>query len=124
MLKEEILEKLKTAIIELEDQEVNMLLQEGLQAGLPPMEMITDGLSPGLTIIVEEFESGERFMADLVIAGKIMTEATEILRPAFEAGGEPLKEYKPIISAVPRPSGSCLQRLVSGGHRRPPGSPC
>jgi len=44
MSKEEILEKLKRAIIELDDEEANRLLKEGLQAQLSPTEMITEGL--------------------------------------------------------------------------------
>ena len=88
MSKQEILEKLKTAINELEEGEVDKLLKEGLDAGLSPMEMIMEGLSPGLNIIGEGFETGERFMSDLVIAGEIMTEATETMRPVIEAGGK------------------------------------
>ena len=52
------------------------------------MEMITGGLSIGLNIIGDGFEKGDRFMSDLVIAGEIMTAATETLRPAIEAGGK------------------------------------
>lgn len=44
MSKEEILEKLKRAIIKLDDEEANRLLKEGPQAQLSPTEMITEGL--------------------------------------------------------------------------------
>src|SRR4030042_1664108 len=89
MLKAEILEKLKAAIDELDEDVIDKLLKEGVSAGLKPMEMITKGLSPGLNIIGDGFEKGDRFMSDLVIAGEIMTAATETLRPAIEAGGKP-----------------------------------
>ena len=112
MLREEILGKLKDAIIELEDEEVNRLLKEGLQAGLSPMEMITDGLSSGLTLIGEGFESGERFMSDLVIAGEIMTEATETLRPAIEAGGKPLGDIM-VIGTVEGDQHNIGKRIVA-----------
>ena len=88
MSKAEILEKLKAAIDELDEDEVDKLIKEGLDAGLAPMEMITDGLSPGLNVIGDDFEKGDRFMSDLVIAGEIMTAATETLRPVIEAGGK------------------------------------
>lgn len=87
MPKEDILSALKQAIIELEEEEVNRLLSEGIKAGLSPMEMVNDGLSPGLTILGERFEIGESFMSDLVISGEIMNEAMEILRPEIEKGG-------------------------------------
>src|SRR4030042_215020 len=92
MSKTEIREKLTSAIIELDDVEVEKVLKEGLKAGLPPMEMVINGLGPGLHTIGEGFQSGERFMADLVMAGDIMTDAVEMLRPAIEAGGKRLGE--------------------------------
>jgi 5-methyltetrahydrofolate--homocysteine methyltransferase len=88
MSKQEIFEKLTDAIIGLREKEVNTLLQEGLEAGVSPMEMITQGLNPGLTVIGEGFAKAERFMSELVISGDIMTNAMEMLRPAIEKGGE------------------------------------
>jgi len=92
MSKTEIMEKLKSAIIELDDVEVDRVLREGLDAGISPMEMIIDGLGPGLHTIGEGFQEGERFMADLVMAGDITTDAVETLRPIIEAGGNSLGE--------------------------------
>ena len=86
MSRNEILEKLEAAINDLDDDEVDRLLKEGLEAGVPPMEMVLDGLNPGLTIIGEGFAKAERFMGDLVLAGDIMTAAMEVLRPALEKG--------------------------------------
>ncbi len=88
MPKQELLQKLKDAIMELREEDVNRLLKEGLEVGLSPMEMITDGLNPGLSIIGEGFAKAERFMSELMIAGDIMTNAMELLRPAMEKGGK------------------------------------
>lgn len=108
----EILEKLKESIIELDEDAINDLLKKGLDAGLAPMEMITGGLSLGLNIIGEGFETGERFMSDLVIAGEIMTEATEMLRPAIEAGGKTLGENM-VIGTVEGDEHYIGKRIVS-----------
>lgn len=88
MSKEDILGRLREAIVDLQDEEINRLLQEGLEAGVPPIEMITEGLSPGLNLIGEAFEKQQRFMGDLVIAGEIMNDAMRLLRPLIEAGGQ------------------------------------
>jgi len=112
MSKQEILEKLKTAINELDEGEVDRLLKEGLDAGLSPMEMIMEGLSPGLNIIGEGFETGERFMSDLVIAGEIMTEATETMRPVIEAGGKSVGDVM-IIGTVEGDEHYIGKRIVS-----------
>jgi len=112
MLKEEIFQKLQEAIIELDDDEVNRLLKEGLKAGLSPLEMITKGLSPSLTTIGEGFETGERFMSDLVIAGDIMNDAMEILRPAMEESGKPLGDIM-VIGTVEGDLHNIGKRVVS-----------
>ena len=112
MLKKEILEKLKDNIMELEDEEVTKLLKEGLKAGLSPMEMITDGLNPGLTIIGEGFASAKRFMSELVLAGEIMTSATEILRPVIEKGDQPLGDTM-VIGTVEGDLHDIGKRIVS-----------
>jgi methanogenic corrinoid protein MtbC1 len=84
----DILANLKGAINDLDEDLVNRLLKEGLNAGLAPMEMIMEGLSPGLNIIGEGFEKHERFMSDLVIAGEIMNDSMAVLAPAIAKGGK------------------------------------
>lgn len=92
MTREEILEGLKNAIIELDDAQVDKLIEQGLEQGLSPMEMITDGLSAGLFILGEGFAKAERFMSEVMIAGEIMHEVVERLRPVIEKGGRPTGE--------------------------------
>jgi methanogenic corrinoid protein MtbC1 len=84
MSKEEIIKKLTAAMIELEDEVVEELIGEAVQNGLTTMEIVTEGLNPGLTVIGEGFEKNERFMSDLMIAGQIMNDALEILLPKTE----------------------------------------
>ena len=88
MSKEEILEGLKRAIIALDDQEVNRLIKDGLQAQLSPTEMITEGLIPGLTTVRQGFQSGQVFMTDWIVADQILNDAMDMLLPLIEAGGE------------------------------------
>ena len=121
MSKNEILEKLEAAINDLDDDEVNRLLEEGLKAGVPPMEMVLDGLNPGLTIIGEGFAKAERFMSDLVLAGDIMTAAMDILGPALEKGGKGTGDTM-VIGTVEGDLHNIGKRIVSavftgGGYR-------
>ena len=69
MSKEEIYQKLKEAMIGLDDEKVAQLVEESSKAGFPPIEIILEGLGPGLTQIGDEFAANERFMSDLMIAG-------------------------------------------------------
>jgi methanogenic corrinoid protein MtbC1 len=66
MSKADIMEKLRKAVIDLDDEEVNRLLEEGLKMKVTPMELITEGLSPSVNLIGELYEKKERFMSDLI----------------------------------------------------------
>jgi 5-methyltetrahydrofolate--homocysteine methyltransferase len=100
MSREEILEGLKSAIIELDDVQVDKLLDEGLAQGLAPMEMITEGLSAGLFILGEGFAKAERFMSELMIAADIMNVAVEKLRPLLEKAGGPAAGETMVLGTV------------------------
>lgn len=84
MSKKEFYEKLKAAVIDLDDDLVAGLVEEAVHAGLTPMEVIIEGLNPGLAVIGELYEKNERFMSDLMVAGHIMSEAVEVLLPTDE----------------------------------------
>ncbi len=85
MSKAQILERLTEAIVDIDDDAVMKLIDEGLEAGLGPLEILTEGLQPGLTIIGEGFDKHTRFTSDLVLAGELMNDAMVKLRPLMEA---------------------------------------
>ncbi|TAK33180.1 MAG: hypothetical protein EPO21_13620, partial [Chloroflexota bacterium] len=87
MSKAQLLERLRDAIVDIDEELVDELIDEGIAAGVSPMEMILDGLQPGLTIIGEGFDKHTRFTSDLVLAGEIMNDVMTKLRPVIEAGG-------------------------------------
>jgi trimethylamine corrinoid protein len=86
--KEEVLKKLADAIVDTDDELVMQLVDEGIEAGLAPLQIIMEGLQPGLNIIGEGFDKHTRFTADLVMAGEIMTETMKKLRPIMEKGAK------------------------------------
>ena len=112
MQKAEILEKLKEAIVELDEEEVDRLINEALEAGVEPLSIIQDGLNPGLTIIGDGFQKQERFMSDLVMAGETMTEAMDKLRPIMESGGGPALETM-VIGTIEGDQHNIGKRVVS-----------
>jgi len=88
MAREELIESLYQAMVDLEDDQVSELLQDGLDAGVAPMELVTNALSPALNAIGEQVKTHERSVSDMVIAGEIMKDAVGRLFPVMEAGGE------------------------------------
>jgi trimethylamine corrinoid protein len=85
MGKEEIYQKLAQAMIDLDEEQAAALVKEGMQAGFPPLEILLEGLGPGLTVIGDGFAANERFMSDLMIGGEIMNDAMSLLLPSGDA---------------------------------------
>ena len=82
----ETLATLKHAILELDKEAaleaVRALLEEeagGARAGV-------DALTEALTVVGERFQGGDWFLGELVYAGEIAKEATELLIPHLSAG--------------------------------------
>ncbi|MBS7643483.1 corrinoid protein [Candidatus Bathyarchaeota archaeon] len=65
-------------------EEVKRLTQEALKAGIPPHEIITQGLAKGLDVVGAKYEEKEYFIADLVYAASLMKEAMTILEPLLQ----------------------------------------
>jgi len=77
MLKQESLEKLKQANVDLDEKEAAIQVIEVLNSGAAPMEIIINGMKLGLSVIGDEFQAGTGFMSHLMIAGQIMNDATD-----------------------------------------------
>lgn len=108
----DILASLKQAMVDLDEESISKLLDEGIKAGLQPMELMMDGLSPGLAIIGEGFETGERFMADMVVAGELMHDAMKMLVPVLTAGGKSTGDTM-VIGTVEGDDHNIGKRIVS-----------
>jgi 5-methyltetrahydrofolate--homocysteine methyltransferase len=52
-----------------------------LAEGVAPAEIISEGLSPGLEIVGNNFEKGEFFLPELMLSGDLMKKVIDKLRP-------------------------------------------
>lgn len=83
-----LLEGLKQAVLDYDAEAGARLTREGLDRGLPPLRLIDDGLSLGIAIIGEKFQTMEIFLPELMMAAKVFLEAMKILEPAILASAE------------------------------------
>jgi len=112
MSKEEILKKLTDTMVDIEDDEVMELVDEALAAGIKPLEIISDGLQPGLMIIGEGFDKHTRFTSDLVLAGELLNDVMIKLRPIMEKGAKGLGEVM-VIGTVEGDEHNVGKRVVA-----------
>ena len=86
--KEEIFEKLNDAVLWGEEEDAAELAQEALDSGVPPKEIIKDGMSPGVQEAGNKFNEGEFFLPELMLAGEAMKAGLAVVMPALLAALE------------------------------------
>ncbi len=97
------LERICQAVVEGDDVSVVEYVQEALQAGESPLRILNEGLMPGADIVGKRFEEGEYFLPDLMLAGRALKAAMEILKPllaAAAAADATFKKAKIVIATV------------------------
>jgi len=77
------MEDLKGAMAELDKERVLEAVQEGLDAGKDPLELI-EGLRRGLEHVGAEFEKGTFFLMELMRGAQIFKEAAALIQPVIE----------------------------------------
>jgi methanogenic corrinoid protein MtbC1 len=72
---------LSESLIVLDEQRVLDLTQQALDAGVEPIAIINDGLTPGMNEVGKRFESGDYFLPELLIAADVFKSAVAIVKP-------------------------------------------
>jgi len=84
MANQEIFDKLRDAIVNQNVAGIAQLTQEALDTGIPALDIITKGLSVGMKIVGDKFEAAEIFLPQIMMSGKAMSNAMEVLTPELE----------------------------------------
>ncbi len=95
----ESLLKVNKAVEEMDIDGILVLVEQCLSEGVSPIAIIQDGIAPGLARVGELFESGEYFLADLVMAGEVVNEAMPLIKAKMDPN-EAGKKGKVILATV------------------------
>ncbi len=100
-MSEELLNALRTAIIELDDQKSKDAARKGIEAGMDPLDLINEGIRFALDVLGERFSAGDLFLPELVLSARAADAAVEILEPELlKRGGVSDKLGKILIATV------------------------
>ena len=80
-----ILERLATAVIDGDEEVARQGATEAVEAGMDPLVAVEQGLSKGMDVIGEEFERGDVFLPELLMAAAAFNEAMDVLQPEIVA---------------------------------------
>jgi corrinoid protein of di/trimethylamine methyltransferase len=95
-----ILEQLKEAVERGDTKACVALAQQVVADGLDPMEAIDGGLAIGMKIIGDNFQSGQAFLPEMMLAASAMNAAVDILEPAIAAKGLNVEKKGKIMLAT------------------------
>ena len=93
-----LLDEIKDRTIRGKRKEIGPLIQQGLDEGMNPQELL-DAMIAGMDVIGDRFSKGECFVPEMLVAARTMAAGTDILKPALAAAGsEPIG--KAVIGTV------------------------
>jgi 5-methyltetrahydrofolate--homocysteine methyltransferase len=85
----DLLQKMASSLYAGEDKEVAELVQEALDQGLAPAEILSSGLIAGMDEVGKDFKAGDLFVPEVLVAARAMSAGMDVLRPLLEAGEVP-----------------------------------
>lgn len=76
-----LLEKLSNAVVEGDDELVCELVEKALADGHKPLEILDEGLVPGMDVVGKYFRDGEIFVPEVLMSANAMDAGNAILKP-------------------------------------------
>ena len=77
----EILDRISKSLIAGEDEKVGDLTAEAISQGIPPKQILDDGLIAAMSVVGDRFKAHEIFLPDVLLAAKAMYAGMDRLRP-------------------------------------------
>jgi corrinoid protein of di/trimethylamine methyltransferase len=78
---DELVRQLVSAVVEGDEAESARVAEEAMTAGMDPMVLIKEGIQPAMDIVGDDFESGNAFLPELILAGDAARAALDHIIP-------------------------------------------
>ena len=85
----DIWQEIASKLYEGQDQAVAALVQQALDQGMAPSEILQGGLITGMDEVGRDFKAGDLFVPEVLIAARAMHAGMDILRPLLVESGVP-----------------------------------
>jgi 5-methyltetrahydrofolate--homocysteine methyltransferase len=85
----DILQEMATSLYNGDDTKVAALVQQALDEGMGPGEILNGGLVAGMDEVGKDFKAGELFVPEVLIAARAMHAGMNILRPLLAESDVP-----------------------------------
>ena len=81
----EIINKLRNAIIEGISEEVIEIIKMAIEKNIDLKRILNEAIIKGAEIVGEKYENGEYFLADMLLAGDVINDSMDIIKPKLKA---------------------------------------
>jgi corrinoid protein of di/trimethylamine methyltransferase len=94
---EELFKQMAQSIINGEPEEAEALAKQAVAQGVDPLQAINEGFVLGVNFVGEQFNCGEMFLPELVLAGEAMKAAVAVLEPELARRGTERKMLGKVV---------------------------
>jgi len=96
-MESKILEELQNAVIEGDSEKSVSVAKKALEAGIPPLEAIANGLAKGVKVVGNGFSEGDVFLVELIMAGDAMKAGMSVLLPVIKSSNEEVETLGRVV---------------------------
>lgn len=100
MTNNDLLEKLKRAVIEGDEALSLQYATETLTEGFKPLQVVNNAIQPAMDYVGDQFQNGEAFLPELIMAGDAATSALSVLMDELEASGEKINKGTIVLGVM------------------------
>ena len=95
--------KLVNALVNMREDEAVDIVKDAIDKGEDPNKIL-DSCQEAMKIVGENYEKGEYFLPELIMAGLMLKKVSEVIKPKLDAaqkkGGTPAKKGKVVLGTV------------------------
>ena len=95
---QELLPRIKEAVMTGEEEDTSNLVREGLGQGIRPAQILEEAMIPAMEDIGMRFSKGEAYIPELIVAAMAMEAGMKVLKP--QLGGEARGAGKVVLGTV------------------------
>ena len=97
---EELFQKMSQSILDGDADVAVALAKQAIEAGIDPLDAITNGFVLGVNQVGENFACGQAFLPELVMAGEAMKAAVATLEPEMQKRGTTRQVFGKVVLAT------------------------
>lgn len=109
---QKVLENIKQAVIDMNKDQIEELVQKALDEGIKPKDILDKALTPAMDFVGGEYEKGNRYVPEMLLSAESMKEGMNVLKPLL-AEAEVEMKGKVVMGTVEGDLHDIGQNLVS-----------